>query len=120
MLTNPSKRNEKAKFLIHIGNGFLVDSYCVRLDKLEPPMFGIGTPNDWLMELCGEYMSQRSPNDSCYYKSFIVELEIKYLNRAKKYDSSSDLIKLKESRENLWLNQNKDVERINPSKRTRQ
>jgi hypothetical protein len=95
-LLNPSKRNEKAKFLIHIGNGFIVDSYCVRLDKLEPPMFGANSPEDWLIEICHDYIYQRNPTDSCYYKSFIVELEVKLVTRDKRYDSSSTIIKLKE------------------------
>lgn len=97
-----------------------MDSYCVRLDKLEPPMFGANTPEDWLIELCHDYIYQRNQNDSCYYKSFIVEIELKLLTRAKKYDGTSTTIKLQESRENLWRQQNKDTEKVNPSKRTKQ
>ena len=119
-MTNPSKRNEKAKFLIHIGNGFIVNSCCVRLDKLEPPILGTYTPEDWLMELCHDLIYQRNRNDSCYYKSFIVEVEVKYLTRAKRYDSSSAIMRLKEAREKLWRNQSKDMERMNPSKREKQ
>lgn len=113
---NPSKRNAKAKFLIHIGNGFLVDSYCVRLDSLEPPILGTNTPEDWIMELCHQHIYEKNKNDSCYYKSFIIELEVKSLTRAKKYDSSAATMKLLEDREKLWRKQNLD-EKINPSKR---
>jgi hypothetical protein len=114
-MTNPSKRNEKAKFLIHIGNGFIVDSFCVRLDKLEPPVFGIATPNDWLMELCNELIYQRNRNDTCNYKSFIVELELKSITRAMKYDDTTKIVGLKKSREKLWGKKNKDE--VNPSER---
>lgn len=115
-MTNPSKRNEKAKFLIHIGNGFIVDSYCVRLDVLEPPMFGINTPNDWLIELCSDLIQTRNPNDSAQYKSFVVEIEIKSITRAQTYDSTITTVAFKEEREQQWLTQNKDT-KINPSQR---
>jgi hypothetical protein len=115
-LTNPSKRNEKAKFLIHVGNGFIVDSYCARLDALEPPMFGINTPNDWLIELCSDLIQTKNPNDSAHYKSFVVEIEIKNLTRAHKYDGSVATLALKAKREKEWMSQNKDT-RINPSQR---
>lgn len=115
-MTNPSKRNEKAKFLIHVGNGFIVDSYCVRLDALEPPMFGINTPNDWLMEICSDLVQTKNPVDSAHYKSFIVEIEIKTLTRAHKYDSTVATLDLKAMREKEWMSQHQNT-RINPSKR---
>jgi hypothetical protein len=119
MVSNPSKRNEKAKFLIHIGNGFVVSSYCLRLDRLEHSVFGVNTPDEWLMELCHDCVQKSNPNDSCYYKSFIVEMEITSLTRAQKYDSSTVLLKLKEDKEKLWAKRNKNTE-INPSKRDTQ
>ena len=115
-MTNPSKRNEKAKFLINIGNGFIVDSYCVRLDVLEPPLFGINTPNDWLIDLCSDLIQTRNPNDSALYKSFVVEIEIKSITRAHTFDSAITTVALKEQREQQWLAQNKEI-KINPSKR---
>ena len=118
-MCNPSKRSEKATFLIRIGNGFIVDSYCVRLDKLEPPMFGTNTPEDWIIELCSDLVRKHHPDESCDYKTFVVELEIKALMRARKYDSSSANLRFKNSRENKWRKSNKD-EKVNPSMREKQ
>lgn len=118
LLNNPSKRNEKAKFLIHIGNDFIVDSYCVRLDKLEPEMFGTNTPDSWLMEKCHELIYEKNPNDSCCYKSFIVEIELKSIARAKRYDKGSIIEKLRTVRAKSW--KGKNVEKMNPSERNKQ
>jgi hypothetical protein len=80
-------------------------------------MFGTNTPNDWLIELCSNLIQSKNLNDSACYKSFVVELEVKNLIRAKKYDGSATSIALKEKREKQWLAQNKD-KKINPSKRS--
>jgi hypothetical protein len=110
-LTNPSKRNEKARFLIHIGAGFVVGSYCMRLDKLEPPVFGSNTPEQWIMECCEKII-----NENCSYKTFIIELEIKDITYAPKLNNANTLIRMKAKRDEKWLKQNKNS-KMNPSKR---
>lgn len=115
-LKNPSKRNEKATFLIHIGANFVVESYCIRLDKLEPPVFGANTPHEWIIDKCEEIIRAKNPNENCCYKTFLVELEIKDITYAPKYNSGKIIIQMKDTRQKKWLKQNKDT-KINPSKR---
>lgn len=115
---NPSKRKERAKFLIHIGKGFIVPSYSIKTDTLEPPILGDNTPEAWLISLCNEVIQEKDPHKSCFYKTFEIEIEIKKLKHVPKFDSPRVILKYKQKREGEWFITNiSEKKNVNPSRR---
>jgi len=116
---NPSKRKAKAIFLIHIGNGFLVDSYGIRLDSIEPPIFGVDSPEAFILEQCHNLIREIDPDENAYYKTFKIELEVSNIKYVPQLNSANALIRLKEKRQSLWQKRadEKAFQRINPSVR---
>jgi len=89
---NPSKRTSKGTFVIRIGNGFIVNSHSVRLDKLEPPIMGCQDPEQFIID-----EAYAEIKDSPCYQDWKVTLtvEIEPWKGLSAY-------KLRQKRDELW------------------
>ena len=89
---NPSRRKAKATFVIRIGNGFIVNSHSVRLDKLEPPICGSQDPESFIINEAYHEM-----RESPCYKDWKLTITID-MEPWKGMSAN----KLRENREKLW------------------
>ena len=96
---NPSSRySHKARFLVRIGDGFIVSSSCLKLDS--PYGYLCNDPESWFIELCAEAIRMEDPNDGPAFKTFIVEIYVKDIKHAKELDGTLTLAEyLKKERE---------------------
>lgn len=89
----------------------------MRLDKLESSLFGIQTPDDFIIDLCHELIRKKNPKENANYKTFTIEIEINDLKHESNLDSVESLHIFKKKKEEELRKQEKSNGTINPSRR---
>ena len=110
---NPSRRDyiNKATFIIRIGDGFIVDSTCVRLDTLEHDSpFGNNDPSSWIIDECNRVARTNGDRSASFnfYKISLIMTKLEKVTMTR-----DELFQLRKDRSDKLIKEHEAVSRRN-------